>query len=133
MHAGAPDETVVAPEVAELDALELDALELDALELDALELDALELGPAAALDALEVASAAALDAPALVALADVTGGVEEVQPAARSPTLSSGTTSNAFFTRSPDGNGKRCADTAYDAAAPHQVGRIVRWGGVSSR
>jgi hypothetical protein len=71
------------------------APELDALELDGLELAAVELAPAAVPDAL-----------ALVAPDDAAGGAEVVddaaQPPARSPAPSSGTTSNAFFTRAPD-------------------------------
>jgi hypothetical protein len=88
VHAGTPDETAVVPVVPELVALEL------APGLAAPELAAAELAPAAGLEELdELAPAAPVEA---VDPADVED--EAAQPAARSPALSSGTTSNAFFT-----------------------------------
>jgi hypothetical protein len=85
VHAGTPDETAVVPVVPELVALEL------APGLAAPELAAPELAPAAGLD--ELAPVAPVEA---VDPADVED--DAAQPAARSPALSSGTTSNAFFT-----------------------------------
>jgi len=79
VHAGTPDETAVVPVVPELVALELAPA---------------ELAPAAGLEELdELAPVAPVEA---VDPADVED--EAAQPAARSPALSSGTTSNAFFT-----------------------------------
>jgi hypothetical protein len=74
-----------------------EALELDGLELDAPELDALGLAPMAALEALEALELEAGDAACGADVVD-----DAAQPAARSPAVSSGTTSNAFFTRAPD-------------------------------
>ena len=88
MHAGTPDETEVVPVVPELVALELGP------ELAAAELAAAELAPAAGLEELDELAPAAPVEP--VDPADVED--DAAQPAARSPALSSGTTSNAFFT-----------------------------------
>jgi hypothetical protein len=90
VQAGAPDETVAAAEVPEF-AAALDVA-LEPLGLAPL-LDAPELAPADALD--ELAPVAPAEAPGALDVDDA------AQPAARSPALSSGTTSNAFFTRSP--------------------------------
>jgi len=84
VQAGTPDETVVVPEVLELVALEL-APELAATEPE------LEVAPAAGLE--ELAPVAPVEAPDPTDVED-----DAAQPAARSPALSSGTTSNAFFT-----------------------------------
>ena len=88
VHAGTPDETLLVPAVPELVALEL------APKLAALELAPPELAPAAGLEELdELAPAAPVDAVDPPGVDD-----EAAQPAARSPALSSGTASNAFFT-----------------------------------
>jgi hypothetical protein len=95
VQARAPDETVVDPEVP-----------LPAPAVDAA-LEAVGLAPvldAAVLDAPEPALAGALDELPPVPPADAPGALDvddAAQPAARSPALSSGTTSSAFFTRSP--------------------------------
>jgi hypothetical protein len=95
VQAGAPDEAVVDPEGPDpapaLDAA-LEPLGL-APVLDAPVLDASELALAGALD--ELPPAAPVEAPGPLDVDDA------AQPAARSPALSSGTTSSAFFTRSP--------------------------------
>ncbi|HMD25671.1 MAG TPA: hypothetical protein VKH61_16360 [Streptosporangiaceae bacterium] len=88
MQAGVPDEAVVAVEVPEPAAV-LEPVGLAPVP-DAPVLDAPELALAGALDEVPPDEApGALDVD------------EAAQPAARSPALSSGTTSNAFFTRSP--------------------------------
>src|ERR1700733_5720595 len=110
VQAGAPPDSVTVPEATEL-AAGLDA----ALE---------PLGLAPPLDAPELALAGALEelAPPPVA-AGALEVLDAAQPAARSPALISGTTSSAFFTRSPLLQpSKRCSDVPYDAAASDQVG-----------
>jgi hypothetical protein len=88
VQAGAPAETVVDPEpepalaVAPVVALALAPV-----------LDAPEPALAGALD--ELPPAVPVEAPGVLDVDDA------AQPAARSPALRSGTTSNAFFTRSP--------------------------------
>jgi hypothetical protein len=90
VQAGVPPDSVTVPEAAEVAPT---VAPLEALEL-APALDAPELAPAAALGELALAPPAAAGAP----------DDDAAQPAARSPALSSGTTSNAFFTSSPYGN-----------------------------
>jgi hypothetical protein len=98
VQAGAPPDAATVPVAPEL-AAGLDAA-APVLEPPALvpppvlgELDELELAPP----------------PAAAGVLDVLD--EAAQPAARSPALSSGTTSNAFFTRSPLLQpGRRCSD-----------------------
>jgi hypothetical protein len=84
VQAGTPPVSVAVPEAAELAA---------ALEL-APALEAAELTPAAALGELD--ELALEPPPAAAGALDVDD--DAAQPAARSPALSSGTTSNAFFT-----------------------------------
>jgi hypothetical protein len=89
VQAGEPDAAVVAPEVPEPAAV----------------LEPVGLAPppgAPVLEAPELALAGAL-APVVPAPAPEAPDVDDdaPHPAARSPALSSGTTSNAFFTRSP--------------------------------
>src|ERR1700678_4482054 len=89
VQAGVPDEAVVAPEVPEPAAV-LETVGLAPVP-DAPVLEAPEL-------ALDDALAPAPPAPA----PDATDVDDDApHPSARSPALSSGTTSNAFFTRSP--------------------------------
>jgi hypothetical protein len=88
VQAGAPPDAATVPEAAEL------AAGLDAPEL-APAFEPLELVPAVALGALDEL----VPPPAAPGALDVDD--DAAQPAARSPALSSGTTSNAFFTRSP--------------------------------
>src|SRR5580692_819070 len=85
VQAGVPPVTVTVPEAAELAA---------GLEL-APALEAPELAPAAALGELDELALA--PPPAAAGALDVDDD-DTAQPAARSPALSSGTTSNAFFT-----------------------------------
>jgi hypothetical protein len=88
VQAGAPDEVVVVPEVP-VPAAVLEPVGVDPVPAPVL--DAPELALAGAL--APVVPAAAPDAPDVVD--------DAAHPAARSPALSSGTTSSAFFTRSP--------------------------------
>src|ERR1700722_2445500 len=92
VQAGVPPVTVTVPEAAEL---------AGALEL-APALEAPELAPPAALG--ELAELALAPPPAAAGALDVDD--DAAQPAARSPALSSGTTSSAFFTASSLGNGR---------------------------
>ena len=111
MQAGVPPVSVIVVEAAEVGAL---------VPLEALALDAPELAPAAALGEL---GELALAPPAAAGALDV----DAAQPAARSPALSSGTTSNAFFTRSPCCN--RVGDALMSLKTPQPqtgLGRIFR-------
>ena len=115
MQAGAPDEAVVAPEVPEPAAV--------------LEPVGLAPVPDAVLDAPELALADAL-VPVLPAAApDPPDDVDDAaHPAARSPALSSGTTSNAFFTRSPIAT--QVGDALMSLKTPQpptRLGRIFRF------
>jgi hypothetical protein len=119
VQAGAPDEAVVDPEVPEPAALDaaVEPLGLAAV-LDAPVLDAPEL--AGALDELPPAEPA--EAPGAL---DVDAAA---QPAARSPALSSGTTSSAFFTRSPYCNPVGDALMSLMTTQPRpRLGRIFRF------
>jgi hypothetical protein len=111
VQAGAPDEAAVDPEVPE-PAAALDA----ALE---------PLGLAPVLDAPEPALAGALDELPPVEPAEAPGALDvddAAQPAARSPALSSGTTSSAFFTRSPYCN--PLGDALMSLMTPHARTRL---------
>ena len=102
-----PEAAEVAPTVAPLVALEL-----------APALDGPELAPAAVLGELALAPPAAAGA----------FDVDAAQPAARSPALSSGTTSNAFFTRSPIAT--QVGDALMSLKTPQpptRLGRIFRF------
>jgi hypothetical protein len=119
VHAGAPDEAVVDPEVPE-PALALDAA-LEPLGLAPV-LDAPELALAGALD--ELPPAVPVEAPGPLDVDDA------AQPAARSPALSSGTTSSAFFTRSPYCNSLGDALMSLMTPRPQiRLGPISRFGG----
>jgi hypothetical protein len=115
VQAGAP-EAVVDPEVPEpaVDAA----------------LEPLGLAPvldAAVLDAPEPVLAGALDELPPVEPADAPGALDEddaAQPAARSPALSSGTTSSAFFTRSPYCN--PVSDALMSLKTPQPQSRLGR-------
>ena len=89
MQAGVPDEVVVVPEVPEPAAV----------------LEPVGLAPVPAAPVPDAPELALADAPApvLPAAAPDAPDVDDdaAHPAARSPALSSGTTSSAFFTRSP--------------------------------
>jgi hypothetical protein len=114
VQAGVPPVSVI---VAEADEVAAAVAPLEALEL-APALDAPELAPAAVLGEL------ALAPPAAAAALDV----DAAQPAARRPALSSGTTSNAFFTRSPYCN--RLGDALMSLKTPQpqtRLRRISRW------
>jgi hypothetical protein len=121
VQAGAP-EAVVDPEVPE-----------PAPAVDAA-LEPLGLAPvldAAVLDAPEPALAGALDALPPVAPAEAPGALDvddAAQPAARSPALSSGTTSSAFFTRSPYCNPVGDALMSLMTPQPQaRLGRVFRF------
>jgi len=114
VQAGVPPDSVTVAEAAEVAPA---LAPLEALEL-APALGAPELAPAGELGEL------ALAPPAAAGALDV----DAAQPAARSPALSSGTTSNAFFTRSPCRN--RVDDALMSLKTPQpqtRLRRILRW------
>jgi hypothetical protein len=118
VQAGVPPDSVIVVEAAEV------APALAPLEALAPALDAPALAPAAALGELALAPPAAAGA----------FDVDAAQPAARSPALSSGTTSNAFFTRSPYCN--RVGDALMSLKTPQPqtwLGRIFRCGAPRQR
>jgi hypothetical protein len=119
VQAGVPPVIVTVPEAAEVAPA---LAPLEALEL-APALDAPELAPAAVLGEL------ALAPPAAAGALDV--DVDAAQPAARSPALSSGTTSNAFFTRSPCCN--RVSDALMSLKTPQPQTRLERFPGWFAR
>jgi hypothetical protein len=106
VQAGVPPDSVTVVEAAEV----APAL----APLEALAPDPTELAPAAALGELALAPPAAAGA----------FDVDAAQPAARSPALSSGTTSNAFFTRSPYCN--RVGDALMSLKTPQPQTRLGR-------
>jgi hypothetical protein len=115
VQAGAPDEAVVDPEVPEPVVLEPVGL-APVPAAPVLELDAPALALAGALDELPPD-----EAPGALDVDDA------AQPAARSPALSSGTTSNAFFTRSPYCNpGGDALMSLKTPQRPTRLGRFFR-------
>jgi hypothetical protein len=120
VQAGAPDEALVDPEVpAPAVEAALEPLGL-AAALDVPVLDAPEPALAGALDELPPVDPA--EAPGALDVDDA------AQPAARSPALSSGTTSSAFFTRSPYCNPVGDALMSLMTTQPRpRLGRIFRF------